>query len=47
MCMEGEVSFKTQTTTENLVQGETLLMPAAIDQFEIFSKGAKLLEVYV
>jgi len=47
VCLEGEVSFKTQTTTENLVQGETLLMPATIELFEISSKGAKLLEVYV
>jgi len=47
MCIEGEASIKTPSSTENLSQGETLLMPANIEHFEISSKGAKLLEVYV
>lgn len=47
MCLEGELCIKTESITEVIVQGETLLIPASIEQFEISSKNTKALEVYV
>lgn len=47
MCVEGEAQIKTSNTKESIKMGETLLLPAAIHHYEITSKNAKLLEVYV
>ncbi|MFY0629546.1 MAG: class I mannose-6-phosphate isomerase [Flavobacteriaceae bacterium] len=48
MCVEGEVSFSYNNQIEELKTGETLLVPAALKQFEITSKKAsELLEVYI
>ncbi|MBJ6369554.1 type I phosphomannose isomerase catalytic subunit [Snuella sedimenti] len=47
ICVEGEAEIKTEAATEKIKKGETLLMPAAIENFEISAASAKLLEVYV
>jgi len=47
MCVEGDALIITETTTEFIKQGETILIPAAIETYKITSKNAKLLEVYV
>ncbi|MDT0559297.1 type I phosphomannose isomerase catalytic subunit [Ichthyenterobacterium sp. W332] len=47
MCVDGEVKIETNTVTEILTKGETVLIPASVKDFNIVSKGAKLLEVYV
>jgi mannose-6-phosphate isomerase len=47
MCVEGEALIETETASEFIKQGETLLLPAAIETFKITSTNAKLLEVYV
>ena len=47
MCVDGEAEIKTATVTEVLRKGETVLLPAAVKDFEITAKYAKLLEVYV
>ena len=47
ICVEGEVTIKGNSISEHLKKGETLLIPAAIEDYEIYSKKATLLEVYV
>ncbi|TNJ43545.1 class I mannose-6-phosphate isomerase [Tamlana fucoidanivorans] len=47
ICVDGEVSITANGVTEQLVKGETLLLPAAIKSYEINAKKATLLEVYV
>jgi mannose-6-phosphate isomerase len=47
ICVEGEASISANGVTEYLKAGETLLLPAAIKDYEINTKKATLLEVYV
>lgn len=47
MCVDGEVSLRAATFDVQLKKGETVLVPAAIHQFELITENAKLLEVYV
>ncbi len=47
ICVEGEAEIKTSNYSENIKQGETVLIPAAIESYNIVSKNAKLLEVYI
>nr|WP_321247436.1 type I phosphomannose isomerase catalytic subunit [uncultured Psychroserpens sp.] len=47
MCVEGEALIETETTSEFINQGETILLPAVIETYKITSTNAKLLEVYV
>ncbi|WP_299339359.1 type I phosphomannose isomerase catalytic subunit [uncultured Psychroserpens sp.] len=47
MCVEGEAQIETETGVEAIKQGETILIPAAIETYKITSGNAKLLEVYV
>lgn len=47
MCVEGEAHIAANSIVETIKKGETILIPAAINNFEITSKNATLLEVYV
>ncbi|WP_299363099.1 type I phosphomannose isomerase catalytic subunit [Winogradskyella sp.] len=47
MCVDGDVEVLTDTTNDSIAKGETILIPAAIKDFELKTKSAKLLEVYV
>lgn len=47
MCVDGEVELSTETTSDVISKGETILVPADIKDFKLRTKGAKLLEVYV
>jgi mannose-6-phosphate isomerase len=47
ICVEGEAKIITESHSETIVKGETILLPASITSFEISSKNATLLEVYV
>ncbi|MCX7550605.1 type I phosphomannose isomerase catalytic subunit [Xanthomarina sp. F2636L] len=47
MCVEGEAIISTGAYKEPIKKGETILIPANIQAFEITSKNATLLEVYV
>jgi mannose-6-phosphate isomerase len=47
ICVEGCANIITENYTETIKKGETVLIPAAIDSFEITAENAKLLEVYV
>jgi len=47
MCVEGEAEIITDSFSETIKKGETLLLPAAIKTYQITAKNAKLLEVYV
>ncbi len=47
ICVEGEATIHANGKSEQLKKGETLLLPAAIEDYEIYSKKATLLEVYV
>lgn len=47
MCVSGEVEIETEQSTEIIKKGETLLLPAVIKTYQITSKKARLLEVYV
>ncbi len=47
MCVEGEASITIDGFSETIKTGETILMPAALKQFQLASNNAKLLEVYV
>jgi len=47
MCVEGDAEIITETFTESIKKGETILIPAVIKQFTIKADNAKLLEVYV
>lgn len=47
ICVEGEALIETEQASELVQQGETILVPAAIETYKITSTNAKLLEVYV
>jgi mannose-6-phosphate isomerase len=47
ICVDGEAKIITESFLETIKKGETLLLPAALKTFQITSKNAKLLEVYV
>ncbi|GAA4900080.1 class I mannose-6-phosphate isomerase [Flaviramulus aquimarinus] len=47
MCVEGEAEVSANGVTEYVKKGETVLLPAAIKDYQITSKKATLLEVYV
>ncbi|NNE30739.1 MAG: class I mannose-6-phosphate isomerase [Winogradskyella sp.] len=47
MCVDGKVDVLTETITETINKGETILIPASLDQFKLKSDYGKLLEVYV
>jgi mannose-6-phosphate isomerase len=47
MCVAGNVDIITSNFIETIKTGETILIPANIQAFEITSKNATLLEVYV
>lgn len=47
MCVDGEAEITSEGYTELIKKGETILLPAAIKDYEITSKNASLLEVYV
>ena len=47
MCVDGEAKITTNNISETIKKGETILLPAAIKSYQISSKKAKLLEVYV
>ena len=47
MCVEGEANIIANSSRETIKKGETILLPASIKDFEISSKNATLLEVYV
>ncbi len=47
ICVDGEAIITTETYTETIKTGETLLLPALINSYQITSQNAKLLEVYV
>jgi len=48
MCVKGEVEFKHQNQQEKLQQGETILVPACINEFSIdTTSNSELLEVYI
>ncbi len=47
MCVDGEVEVSTNTRSDKISKGETILIPAAIKEFRLKTKSAKLLEVYV
>jgi len=47
ICVEGEVQIKTSNSTETIVKGETILIPASLKEFSLEANNAKLLEVYV
>ncbi len=47
MCVEGNAEITVNGKFESIKKGETVLLPAAIKDYEITSKKATLLEVYV
>jgi mannose-6-phosphate isomerase len=47
MCVDGEAEIKSNSFSEHIKKGETILLPAVIENYEISSKNATLLEVYV
>lgn len=49
MCIDGELSLQTESGTEILQKGETILIPASIENVILkpLSAAAKLLEVYI
>ncbi|MBA6152954.1 type I phosphomannose isomerase catalytic subunit [Gelidibacter maritimus] len=47
ICVEGEAEIKTESHSETIKKGETILLPAAISAYQIISNDATLLEVYV
>ena len=47
ICVDGEATISANGVTEHLKTGETILLPAAIKDYEINTKKAILLEVYV
>ena len=47
ICVGGEAIITANGISEKIVKGETLLLPAAINNYEITCKHATLLEVYV
>lgn len=49
ICLDGDVAIETETGTENIKKGETMLIPAVIESVMIkpLASSAKLLEVYI
>ena len=47
ICVEGEAEIKTKNYSEVIKKGETILIPAVMRSYQISSKNATLLEVYV
>jgi mannose-6-phosphate isomerase len=47
MCVDGEVEVSTETSKDLISKGETILIPAAIKNYNLKTDYAKLLEVYV
>ncbi|MEW4925677.1 type I phosphomannose isomerase catalytic subunit [Algibacter sp. 2305UL17-15] len=47
ICVEGEARILANGISEDLKQGETMLLPAGIREYKIVSENATLLEVYV
>ena len=47
ICVDGEAEITTENHSEVIKKGETILIPAAIKSYQIDSKNATLLEVYV
>lgn len=47
MCVDGEAVIKTENHSETIKIGQTILLPAAVTSYQIASKNATLLEVYV
>lgn len=47
MCVDGEGEIKANRFSEAIKKGETILLPAAIKNYEIASKDVTLLEVYL
>jgi mannose-6-phosphate isomerase len=47
ICVDGEAEINAKKHSETIRKGETILLPAAIDAYQISSKKATLLEVYV
>ena len=47
ICVEGSATITYNEHSENIKKGETILVPAAVEHYEINSKKATLLEVYV
>nr|WP_321224710.1 type I phosphomannose isomerase catalytic subunit [uncultured Psychroserpens sp.] len=47
ICVEGEALIETETSSEFINKGETILLPAIVETYKITSSNAKLLEVYV
>lgn len=49
ICMEGELQIKTESGSESFQKGETMLIPASIENVQLkpVSKTVKLLEVYI
>lgn len=47
ICVEGQATVTTADTAETIWKGETLLLPASIDQVMLTAEKASLLEVYI
>ena len=47
MCIEGEAIFSGYEFEEQIKLGETVLIPAALQEFDIKTKNVKLLEVFI
>ena len=47
MCVEGSAIFEYENQQEQLILGETILIPACIKKLTILVKNAKFLEVYI
>lgn len=47
MCVDGNAEITVNGNSEHIKKGETVLLPAAIKEYQITSKNATLLEVYV
>ncbi|MCM5664242.1 type I phosphomannose isomerase catalytic subunit [Galbibacter mesophilus] len=47
ICVEGKAQITAGEHTENLNKGETILIPAAINEVSISAKDAKILEVHI
>ncbi len=47
MCVDGEAKLTVNNYAENLKSGQTLLLPANIQDYTLESKNAKLLEIYI
>ncbi len=47
ICVDGDATIETESHSEIIRKGETILLPAAIKKYSINANSAKLLEVYV